>query len=161
MQAVDKELKRVCEDLILENAKAALEPVSSFLLKVSAFRLRNEARNLASKELLIRQTFAQPGIVAGINDNVDAVLATFEGFTKTVQSRFSTTVGKMNSYLGDRKTEAILIKVIKSHILDTYQGFYDLVSANYEFSVVSGVWTLEVLGELLGRLGRDVGIIVE
>ena len=33
-QAVDKELKRVCEDFILETSQTIFEPFSSFILKV-------------------------------------------------------------------------------------------------------------------------------
>ena len=35
LKAVDLELKRVCESLILETAKGAVEPISSFMLKVN------------------------------------------------------------------------------------------------------------------------------
>jgi conserved oligomeric Golgi complex subunit 3 len=34
-QDVDRELKHVCEEFIMESAKAAAEPLSLFLLKVS------------------------------------------------------------------------------------------------------------------------------
>lgn len=96
-----------------------------------------------------------------VNLSTEAVLEIFAAFQKTLESRFSQTVGKMNSYLGDRKTEQILIKVIKSHILGTYQSFFDLISANYEFSVTSEIWTIKRLSDLMTQLHEDVGIIIE
>lgn len=60
-QLLDRDLKRVCEDLILETARAALDPLSSFLLKVSAFRLRHANRDGTARELLRNQNFATPG----------------------------------------------------------------------------------------------------
>ncbi|KAJ3225402.1 Golgi transport complex subunit 3 [Clydaea vesicula] len=143
-QAVDKELKAVCEDLILENAKSSLEPISSFLIKVSAFKLRNEAKPLTQKELLVKQNFAQAG----------AVLQTVEQFQNTLNERFFNTAIKMSSYLGDRRTENVLIKVIKSHILDTYQTFFDLISSNYEYSLINKVLAVNEVAQQLEVLSK-------
>ncbi|KAJ3389292.1 Golgi transport complex subunit 3 [Lobulomyces angularis] len=143
-QAVDKELKAVCEDLILENAKSSLEPISSFLIKVSAFKLRNETKPLTQKELLVKQNFAQAG----------AVLQTVEQFQNTLNERFFNTAIKMSSYLGDRRTENVLIKVIKSHILDTYQTFFDLISSNYEYSLINKVLAVNEVAQQLEVLSK-------
>jgi hypothetical protein len=51
----------VCEDIILETAKLAIEPISTFMLKVSAFRLRASHHSGATKEYLYKQNFATPG----------------------------------------------------------------------------------------------------
>jgi hypothetical protein len=58
---VDRDLKRVCEDVILETVKEGAGPVSSFLLKVSAFQLRVAGRGSGSVEKLSDQNFATPG----------------------------------------------------------------------------------------------------
>jgi hypothetical protein len=131
---VDRELKRVCEDVVLGESKGAVEGVGGWLLKVQAWRGRSEGR-----EVLTGQSFA-----SGVN-----VLAVFKEFKSGVAGRFGVTVGKMARYLGDRKTEGILVRVVRSHILETYQGFYDLVSANYGAEVVGEVWTLGELGRVL------------
>ncbi|KAJ3055112.1 Golgi transport complex subunit 3, partial [Quaeritorhiza haematococci] len=115
-QAVDTELKRICEDFILETARGCVEPVSAFLLKISAFRLRNEQKALNAREALSSQSFAQPAQVLQILDT----------FKETLTTRLSLATTKMASYLGDRTTEDVLIHVIKTNILDTYQSFYDV-----------------------------------
>ncbi|CAG8824518.1 28853_t:CDS:2, partial [Dentiscutata erythropus] len=56
----NKELKRICEDFIFDSSKAAIEPLSSFLVKVSAFRLRNDLKAVHHQTLLKNQKFAQP-----------------------------------------------------------------------------------------------------
>ncbi|KAJ3287812.1 Golgi transport complex subunit 3 [Borealophlyctis nickersoniae] len=123
-QLVDKELKRVCENFILETAKACVEPVSSFMLKVAAFRLRSETQ---SSVPLSSQTFASPEHVSQAHDN----------FMEVLPKRLTYAVSKMADYLGDRKTEAVLINVIKSNVIDTYRTFHDTVSKEYpEMSIV-------------------------
>eukprot|EP00842_Homolaphlyctis_polyrhiza_P003665 jgi/Hompol1/429/HPOL_000146-RA len=42
-EMLDRELKRVCEDLVLETAKAAVEPISSFMLKANQIGVIAEA----------------------------------------------------------------------------------------------------------------------
>ncbi|CAG8743315.1 6616_t:CDS:2, partial [Acaulospora morrowiae] len=119
-QEVDKELKHVCEEFILDNSKLAIEPLSSFLLKVSAFRLRNDLREVHHQTSLKNQKFAQP----------DKVIEVYETFQETVKARLLYIVPKMSEYLGDRETESILLKPIQAsakHIIDTYQAFYDIM----------------------------------
>ncbi len=61
-QDVDKELKKICEEFITESAQAATEPLSSFILKVSAFKIRNNLKQIHQQTLLKNQNFAEPGI---------------------------------------------------------------------------------------------------
>ena len=56
LQQLDSDLKRTCEEMIIEIAKAALEPLTSFLLKVSAFRIRKSGESRLSD-----QPFANAG----------------------------------------------------------------------------------------------------
>ncbi|KAH6567893.1 hypothetical protein BASA82_000752 [Batrachochytrium salamandrivorans] len=122
--ALDKELRRVCEDLILETAKSSVEPISAFMLKVSAFRLRNNSRPMSSRDVLKNQSFAQPNQIGAI----------FTAFKDIAQRRLVFTVSRISDYLGDKKTQSVLIRIIRSNIVDTYQAFVDIVSAEYDAS---------------------------
>ncbi|CAG8522986.1 372_t:CDS:10 [Acaulospora colombiana] len=123
-QEVDKELKHICEEFILDNSKAAIEPLSSFLLKVSTFRLRNDLREVHRQTSLKNQNFAQP----------DKIIEVYETFQETVKNRLRYIIPKMSEYLGDRETESILLKPMQKHIIDTYQAFYDIMqNENFEF----------------------------
>jgi hypothetical protein len=53
----------------------------------------------------------------------------------------------MNNYLGDKKTESILIRVIRANIIDNYQAFHDIVTSEYDASLWNQVDT--VLGVAL------------
>ncbi|RUS30631.1 hypothetical protein BC938DRAFT_479139 [Jimgerdemannia flammicorona] len=121
---VDKELKRVCEEFILETVKAAVEPVASFLLKVSAFRLRNDLKPVNQKLLLREQPFALQANVAEIAD----------AFRESVRSRLTFAMARLSEYLSDRKTEIVLLKPMQNNIVDSYRAFYDTVQYEYDLS---------------------------
>ncbi|KAI9090286.1 Sec34-like family-domain-containing protein [Phlyctochytrium arcticum] len=120
--AVDTDLKRVCEDFILQTAKACVEPISHFMLKV--FELR--ARVPKSVEPLISKDFGVPEKVISLCNDFNQACIQHLGFA----------VGKMSDYLGDRKTELVLNAVIKSNIVDAYQAFYDTIASEYDYSVM-------------------------
>jgi hypothetical protein len=132
------DLKRVCEDVILDAAKTAIEPISSFMLKVSAFRLRVAGRSNA--EILSKQNFATPGILKFLK--LDHVIEVFNLFNNLAKQHLSNVSKKMNDYLGDKKTETILLRVIRSNILDNYQAFYEVVTTEYDSDYWNSVSTV-------------------
>ncbi|CAI2174129.1 14468_t:CDS:10 [Funneliformis geosporum] len=99
-QEVDKELKRICEEFITESAQAAIEPLSSFILKVSAFKIRNNLKPINQQTLLKNQNFAKPAKIVEV----------YESFQNSVQAQLRYIITKMSEYLKDRKTEYILLK---------------------------------------------------
>ncbi|KAI8930236.1 Sec34-like family-domain-containing protein [Entophlyctis helioformis] len=138
-EALGRDLRRTCEDLILETAKGAVEPVASFMLKVSAFRLRNDARPPASRDTLQNQSFAQPNQIGVV----------FEAFKETTQRRLVATVTRMSDYIGDKKTQAVLIRIIRSQILDNYQAFVETVVAEYDASTAARIVSVADMAALI------------
>ncbi|RIA80198.1 Sec34-like family-domain-containing protein [Glomus cerebriforme] len=123
-QEVDKELKRICEEFITESVQAAIEPLSSFILKVSAFKIRSNLKPIHQQTLLKNQNFAEPAKIVEV----------FETFQNSVKIRLQYIIKKMLDYLEDRKTVNILLKPMQYQIIDTYQTFYDtLQQEGYEF----------------------------
>jgi len=59
---VDEALKKACEEFIGATAREASDPIVSFLVKVSAFTLKNEQSQ--EKVSLATQPFAQPGFLS-------------------------------------------------------------------------------------------------
>ncbi|TPX56813.1 hypothetical protein PhCBS80983_g04242 [Powellomyces hirtus] len=120
-----QDLKNVCEEFILETAKVCVEPISSFLLKVT------ELRATADKfqRPLIKEDFGSP----------EQVTLTYTTFRKTLTDSIGVAAAKMADYLGDRKTETVLMRVIKSNVVDTYQAFHDTMSSEYDYSVMKEI----------------------
>jgi hypothetical protein len=69
----------------------------------------------------------------------------------------------MDNYLGDKKTESILLKVIRGQILEVYQGFHETVIREYEKELWNKVETVVGMGVLMdqfmGRRGSIAGSI--
>ncbi|KAI8820860.1 Sec34-like family-domain-containing protein, partial [Fimicolochytrium jonesii] len=124
-QAVDQDLKRVCEEFILETARACVDPLTAFMVQVSQLR----SRAPKSREPLIKQGFGTS----------EAVLATFNAFRKAMQENVGAAVGKMTDYLGDRKTETVLVRVIKSNIVETYSAFHATIASEYDYAVMKNL----------------------
>jgi replication initiation and membrane attachment protein DnaB len=55
---IDNELKRICEDFIMESSQSATEPISNFITQVSAFQVANNMRT--ERLALSDQAFATP-----------------------------------------------------------------------------------------------------
>ncbi|CAG8514323.1 7608_t:CDS:10 [Paraglomus brasilianum] len=126
-QEVDQGLKHVCEEFIMESAKAAVEPLSSFLVKVSAFRLRNDLKPLHQQTRLKSQNFAQP-----VN-----IVEVYETFRQSVTSRLRFIVSKMSDYIDDLNTEQFLLSLMQNHIIDSYQEFYDIIQQEIDFTTLT------------------------
>jgi conserved oligomeric Golgi complex subunit 3 len=106
--SVNMELKRVCEEMILDTAKPIIEPLSSFMIKVTAFNLKMEKEaksgsNGASVGRLGMQPFASP------QECVAKCKALLQGIDKNLGE----VVSKMADYLGDKRTEAVLLLHLK------------------------------------------------
>lgn len=91
---MDKYLKQTCEDLIFDTTKTICDPVSSFLLKIQAIQLKNVST---------QQTFAQP----------EAVEALYQSFLVSLELTLKNVNKKIQSYLGDRTTQTVLIGIIR------------------------------------------------
>ncbi|KAJ3146876.1 Golgi transport complex subunit 3 [Geranomyces variabilis] len=124
-QSVDQDLKRVCEEFILETARTCVEPIAAFMLKVS------DLRRTADKyqRPLIKQDFGSP----------EQVTLAYTSFRKTLTDSIGTAATKMADYLGDRKTETVLMRVIKSNVVEAYSAFHDTMSSEYDYSVMKGI----------------------
>ncbi|TPX43835.1 hypothetical protein SeLEV6574_g04838 [Synchytrium endobioticum] len=155
-EGVDKELKRICEDFILDTTRSCVEPLSSFLLKVQAFKLRDSSIRPSSvpRLSLPSQNFAQPAQVLQIQD----------AFREVLSKRLGHAISRMADYLGDKRTEAVLVRVMRANIIDTYQSFYDIVQSEYDLSVQERVQSLDTIATLIDhgfrveRTSRHIGV---
>ncbi len=63
-------------------------------------------------------------------------MATFLG---ALETKFRAYVERLDDYLGDRATELVLVRVMKSNVVDAYRNFFDLVRKEYNPSVGLGI----------------------
>eukprot|EP00803_Ostreobium_quekettii_P011407 evm.model.scf_473.11 EVM.evm.TU.scf_473.11 scf_473:71499-75186(-) len=119
---LEKQLKQACESLIMMVTKATVEPMLSFLTKVTAIRAvahtNAEGRPLRP---LREQAFANPDRVAEMVGNVNEAL----------RGALPQAVLKMKQYLPNPSTHSILYKPIKSNIAEAHAQVANLLLKEY------------------------------
>ncbi|KAI8614180.1 Sec34-like family-domain-containing protein [Chytriomyces sp. MP71] len=134
--SVNLSLKQTCEDMILDTVKACVEPVSSFMIKVTAFRLKSAK---GGGERLGMQAFASPQRCVEVSN----------AFAQSVQAKIGIVVAKMGDYLGDKRTEAVLLLHIKGNIVESYSSFHSVVVAEHSSLVLEGVLSVDDISSLI------------
>ncbi|GFR40890.1 hypothetical protein Agub_g1542 [Astrephomene gubernaculifera] len=119
---LEKALKSVCEALIMALTKVAVEPLLSFITKVTAVRLASAGQSggQASKPLR-EQAFASPAKLAEVVGRVNAAL----------EGPLPAAVAKMRLYLPNPATHAILLKPVKSNIAEAHGQIAKLLQTDY------------------------------
>ncbi|GIL89428.1 hypothetical protein Vretimale_18913 [Volvox reticuliferus] len=124
---LEKALKAVCEALIMALTKVAVEPMLSFITKVTAVRLAaagqgaSAAAGAQASKPLREQAFASPAKLAELVGRVNAALA----------GPLPAAVAKMRLYLPNPSTHAILLKPVKSNIAEAHGQVAKLLQTEY------------------------------
>lgn len=124
---VEKSLKSTCEQFIMSITKLAVEPMLSFITKVTAVKVSMTATARSgdvgsdAQRPLKDQAFATPEKVAEMVAKVDDAL----------KKDLPSVVTKMKLYLQNPPTRSILFKPIKSNIVEAYGQINSLINAEY------------------------------
>ncbi|KAJ7558438.1 hypothetical protein O6H91_04G039200 [Diphasiastrum complanatum] len=124
---LEKNLKTTCEQFIMYVTKLVVEPMLSFVTKVTAVRvsLSTMGKGTTSDSNMSRslkeQAFATPEKVAEMASKVDNAL----------MHELPGVVSKMKLYLQNPSTQSILFKPIKSNIIEAYGQVFSLVAVEY------------------------------
>lgn len=124
---LEKSLKSTCELFIMSITKLAVEPMLSFITKVTAVKVsmttlaRGKDPGSGSQKSLKDQAFATPEKVAEMVAKVDDAL----------KKALPDVVLKMKLYLQNPSTRSILFKPIKSNIVEAYGQINSLVKDEY------------------------------
>ncbi|KAK9825230.1 hypothetical protein WJX74_002000 [Apatococcus lobatus] len=115
---LDKLLKATCEAFIMAITKLTVEPMLSFITKVTAFRV---APALSAGQPLRQQAFAKPERLAEMVGKVREAL----------QSALPKAVNKMKLYLSNASTHGILFRPIKSNVAEAHGQIASLLESDY------------------------------
>lgn len=124
---LEKTLKSTCEQFIMSITKLAVEPMLSFITKVTAVKVSMTATSRSgdiggdARKSLKDQAFATPEKVAEMVAKVD----------ESVKKDLPSVVRKMKLYLHNPSTRSILFKPIKSNIIEAYGQIYSLINDEY------------------------------
>ncbi|XP_076899342.1 conserved oligomeric Golgi complex subunit 3-like isoform X1 [Bidens hawaiensis] len=144
---LEKNLKATCEEFIMSVTKSVVDPMLSFITKVTAVKValssggQNQKLESAMGKPLKDQAFATPDKVAEIVQKVNAAM----------QNELPKVMEKMKLYLQNPSTRTILFKPIKTNIIEAHEQVLSLLKKEYneeEIATISMVSIQELESQL-------------
>ncbi|XP_068659617.1 conserved oligomeric Golgi complex subunit 3 isoform X1 [Aristolochia californica] len=132
---LEKSLKVTCEEFIMSVTKLVVDPMLSFVTKVSAVRGRLSTGSQDQKVVSIPtkplrdHAFATPEKVAELVQKV----------TATIQQELPNVMAKMKLYLQNQSTRTILFKPIKTNIVEAHMQILSLLKSEYSAEEIQNI----------------------
>uniref|UniRef100_A0A251T6T1 Conserved oligomeric Golgi complex subunit 3 n=1 Tax=Helianthus annuus TaxID=4232 RepID=A0A251T6T1_HELAN len=132
---LEKNLKATCEEFIMSVTKSVVDPMLSFVTKVTAVKValssgaQNQKLESAMGKPLKDQAFATPDKVAEIVQKVNAAM----------QNELPRVMEKMKLYLQNPSTRTILFKPIKTNIIEAHEQVLKLLKQDYSEEEITNI----------------------
>ncbi|WOH11318.1 hypothetical protein DCAR_0830799 [Daucus carota subsp. sativus] len=145
---LEKNLKATCEEFIMSVTKLLVDPMLSFVTKVTAVKaaLSSGTQNPKLESVMARplkdHAFAKPATVAEIVQKVSAAL----------QQELPRVMEKMKLYLQNSSTRTILFKPIKTNIVEAHIQVQKLLESEYSSEELKGVIDMVSIHDLQAQL---------
>ena len=114
---LEKQLKAACEVYIMTITKEIVDPMLSFITKVTAFRVSSKSQGKSIKDAAFASEDKLTAIAKQVNTSLDEILP------KAVYT--------MNLYLNSRSTREALLKPIKSNIAEAHAQIAAILDAEF------------------------------
>ncbi|MBA0693992.1 hypothetical protein Goari_004328 [Gossypium aridum] len=127
VQELEKSLKATCEEFIMAVTKQIVDPMLSFVTKVTAVKValssstQNKKVDSVMAKPLKEQAFAAPEKVAELVQKVNSA----------IQQELPLVIAKMKLYLQNPSTRTILFKPIKTNIVEAHIQVQSLLKTEY------------------------------
>lgn len=145
---LEKSLKTTCEEFIMSVTKLVVDPMLSFVTKVTAVKVamssgsQNQKAESVMAKPLKDQAFATPDKVAELVQKVAAA----------IQQELPIVMTKMKLYLLNPSTRTILFKPIKTNIVEAHVQVQSLLKAEYTPEEIQGIINMPSIQELQAQL---------
>lgn len=127
---LDSSLKLVCEDFMRQSSLLVSASIRAFLTRCQAFL--SAAPGGTPTPDLTTQEWASSEEVMKLHD---AFVAEGGGLEKEIRQ----ILDKMNVFLDEEKTVAVLIPPMLAEVLEHYTTFYDLVRSEYDYATANAM----------------------
>ncbi|KAJ0981003.1 hypothetical protein J5N97_009258 [Dioscorea zingiberensis] len=137
---LEKSLKVCCEEFIMSVTKLVVDPMLSFVTKVTAVKVALSAGSQAQKpdsllsKPLKSQAFATPDKVAELIQKVG----------NAILQDLPTVMNKMKLYLQNPSTRMILFKPIKTNIVEAHVQLQSLVKSEYSAEEMQSIGMVSI-----------------
>ncbi|KAG2699277.1 hypothetical protein I3843_07G184700 [Carya illinoinensis] len=145
---LEKSLKVTCEEFIMSVTKLVVDPMLSFVTKVTAvkFALSSGNQNQKLESVMAKplkdQAFATPDKVAELVQKVSTA----------IQQELPTVMAKMKLYLQNPSTRTILFKPIKTNIVEAHVQVQSMLKAEYSTEEIESVINMVSIQDLQTQL---------
>ncbi|XP_058220188.1 conserved oligomeric Golgi complex subunit 3-like [Rhododendron vialii] len=145
---LEKSLKATCEEFIMSVTKLVVDPMLSFVTKVTAVKVAlssgspNQKIESPMAKPLKDQAFATPDKVAQLVQKV----------SDTIQQELPRVMAKMKLYLQNQSTRTILFKPIKSNIVEAHTQVLSLLKSEYSHEEIQGIINMTSIQDLEQQL---------
>ncbi|KAL4178866.1 hypothetical protein AMTRI_Chr13g84320 [Amborella trichopoda] len=137
---LEKSLTACCEEFIMSVTKLVVEPMLSFVTKVTAVKValssgaQDQKLNSVLAKPLKDQAFATPEKVAELVKKVDTA----------IQQELPKVIAKMKLYLQNPSSRTILYKSIKTNIAEAQLQVHSLIKSEYSAEEMASIGMLSV-----------------
>ncbi|ERM96044.1 conserved oligomeric Golgi complex subunit 3 isoform X2 [Amborella trichopoda] len=137
---LEKSLTACCEEFIMSVTKLVVEPMLSFVTKVTAVKValssgaQDQKLNSVLAKPLKDQAFATPEKVAELVKKVDTA----------IQQELPKVIAKMKLYLQNPSSRTILYKSIKTNIAEAQLQVHSLIKSEYSAEEMASIGMLPV-----------------
>lgn len=137
---LEKSLKTTCEDFIMSVTKLVVDPMLSFVTKVTAVKvaLSSGSQNQKVDNLLAKplrdQAFATP----------DKVTELVQKVRSAIQEELPGVMTKMKLYLQNPSTRSILFKPIKTNIVEAHLQVQNLLKSEFSPEEMQSIGLLPI-----------------
>lgn len=145
---LEKSLKATCEELIMSVTKLVVDPMLSFVTKVTAVKvaLSSAGQNQKSEYPLAKplrdQAFATPEKVAELVEKVNTAM----------HQELPKVMSKMKLYLQNPSTRAILFRPMKTNIIEAHTQVQTLLRSEYSPEDIEKIGGLVSIADLQAQL---------
>ncbi|GAA5814892.1 hypothetical protein MFLAVUS_008395 [Mucor flavus] len=108
---IDYQIKRVCEEFINNCVNSCVEPLTAFLIKLSAILPAAVVTKMGNDSSAIQKLSSRE-----VHQAIDQ-------FREAVEERIKFVTKKLQDYINDSKMEQILMKPIETSIIQEYKSF--------------------------------------
>uniref|UniRef100_A0A7N1A554 Conserved oligomeric Golgi complex subunit 3 n=1 Tax=Kalanchoe fedtschenkoi TaxID=63787 RepID=A0A7N1A554_KALFE len=145
---LEKSLKATCEEFIMSVTKLVVDPMLSFVTKVTAVKVSLSAGSQGQqtepvmRKALKEQAFATPDKVAELVQKV----------SMAIQQELPIVMAKMKLYLQNPSTRTILFKPIKTNIIEAHTQVYSLLKSEYSPEEINNIINMVPINDLQAQL---------
>ncbi|GMP37096.1 hypothetical protein CsSME_00008944 [Camellia sinensis var. sinensis] len=145
---LEKSLKATCEEFIMSVTKLVVDPMLSFVTKVTAVKVAlssgnpNQKLESALAKPLKDQAFATPDKVAELVQKVSV----------SIKEELPRVMAKMKLYVQNQSTRTILFKPIKTNIVEAHIQVQSLLKSEYSPEEMQGIISMVSIQDLQMQL---------